>query len=328
MQVGAIEALSHRQERGTDAHAQSRRREGLFAGTDSGLTILGNDLTERTISALRRTGVNRPTVLREGLALSELSRGRYATLDNSHLRWEQALAHSVEQGFDLVLLIGTPAYTDLNFDELLRFHMERAASLTQVYAADRALNIAAVSLAGLRNGSASLLNALGALLAKRERFPYRGYVNSLRAPADFVQLIEDSLHQRCGLRPAGLEIANGVWFGDAAEVDDSCVVGAPSFIGANTRIAACCTISGGSAIESACHVDSGTAIERSWILPGTYVGVGLNVRRSIVSKGKMFHLDRKTEITVTDRRLIGATRSLPFFGGGEGLLGRAPVSAE
>jgi carbonic anhydrase/acetyltransferase-like protein (isoleucine patch superfamily) len=326
LQVGAIITLSRPQEIASGAPVDAQRRQGLFTSRpEAGLSVLGNNLIERTTVTLRKAGIERPTAVRGGLPLSKLSRESSSTLSSLSAEWEKALLGSASRGFDLLLLIGTSAYTELDYSELLRFHAERGAALTQVYTPDGPIDIAVVSTARLCDGN-SRLNTLRALMFKRERFSYRGYVNRLRVPADSMQLVEDGLYQRCNLRPTATEVASGLWFADGVKIDHSCVIGSPSFIGANVRVAACCSISGGSAIEGACQIDSGTSIERSWILPGTYVGVGLSVRRSIVSKQKIFHLDRETEVTISDRRLLGATRSLPLFETREGFLSRAQLN--
>lgn len=318
MQVGAIITSSRPQQAAeVDGPVELQRRDGFVAGSlDAGQTILGNNLFDRTAARLSSAGVKRPTVIHAGLALSKLAE-RSSKASNSSSAWEQALAQSIQSGIDLLILIGTATYSELDYSELVRFHLERGAAMTQVHANSVPLDIALISAAHLRDTGSQLMKTLGALRGGCERFNYRGYANRLCGPNDFMQLVEDALYRRCELRPAATEIANGLWIADSAEVDDSCVIGAPSFVGAHSTIAPCCNISGGSAIESASHVDSGTTIERSWILPNTYIGIGLNVRRSIVSKRKMFHLDRKTEITITDRRLIGATRSLPLLRTGE-----------
>jgi carbonic anhydrase/acetyltransferase-like protein (isoleucine patch superfamily) len=291
-----------------------QRRDGFVAGSlDGGLTILGNDLLERTATMLSSAGVKRPTVVYEALPLNRLPVDCSSKVTSSSSVWEQALSQSVQSGVDVLLVIGAAAYTELDYSELVRFHLERRAAMTQVYADGAPLDIVVIDTAQLRDTGGACIRKIGALRAECEQFNYPGYANRLRGPEDFMQLVEDALYRRCELRPAATEIANGLWIANGAEVDDSCVIGAPSFIGDYSRIAACCNISGGSAIESACHVDSGTIIERSWILSNPYIGIGLNVRRSIVSKRKMFHLDRKTEITTTDRRLFGSTRSLPLL---------------
>ena len=317
MQVGAILTSSRPQADEIDS-VDLQRRDGFVAGSlNEDLTVLGNNLLEGTAARLSSAGVRRPTVVHGCLALNKLTAERSSKAINPSSVWEQALAQSVQGGIDLLFLIGTSAYTELDYGELVRSHLEHRAAMTQVYANGAPLDIAIISTAQLRDSGSQLMRAVGALRDGCERFNYRGYLNRLGGPNDFMQLVEDALYRRCELRPAATEIANGLWIADSAEVDDSCVIGAPSFVGDHSRIAACCNISGGSAIESASHVDSGTIVERSWILSNTYIGIGLNVRRSIVSKRKMFHLDRKTEITITDRRLIGSTRSLPLFRTGE-----------
>ena len=314
MQVGAILTSSNRQADEIDSPVDLQRRDGFVASSlDAGLTVLGNNLLDNITGRLENAGVKRPTVVHGGLALSRLAPERSSKAATSSPGWEQAIAQCVESGVDLLILIGTTAYIELDCSELVRFHLERGAAITQVHANGAPVDIAVISARPAGNTGSQVRRTLTALHGDCERFNYRGYVNHLRGPNDFMQLVEDALYRRCALRPAAPEIANGLWIADSAEVDDSCVIGAPSFVGAHSRIAACCNISGGSAIESACHVDSGTIIDRSWVLSNTYVGIGLNVRRSIVSKRKMFHLDRKTEITITDRRLIGSTRSLSLL---------------
>jgi NDP-sugar pyrophosphorylase family protein len=227
--------------------------------------------------------------------------------------WEEAVAGWIGQQAELLLLVQVGTYTDLDFAELVRFHLERGALVTEAYGRDGPLGVAVVSR-GAMQGDGSYRNALSRFVEHEQRFSYSGYVNRLRTPADFMQLVEDGLHRRSQLQPAGTEMAQGIWFGDGANVDPTCVIQGPAFVGSGTRLSSCCTVKPGSAIESGCDIDSGTTVDESWILPEIYVGVGLNVRRSIVSNGKMFHLDRQTEVTIIDRRLIGAARSFPRFG--------------
>jgi NDP-sugar pyrophosphorylase family protein len=128
------------------------------------------------------------------------------------------------------------------------------------------------------------------------------------------------------LRPVGTEVGEGIWFGHGAEVDDSCVISGPAFIGSNTRIAACTSISGGSAVERNCEIDCGTTVDQSWILQETYVGLGLTVRGSIVSNQKMFNLERKTELSINDPRLIRATKPFSLYEAGSMLLNKLQLS--
>jgi hypothetical protein len=83
------------------------------------------------------------------------------------------------------------------------------------------------------------------------------------------------------------------------------VVG-PTYIGAGVRIRNACTISGYTAIEQQCEIDCGTTVDSCSIFPGTYVGMGLNLKSAIVAGSHLFHLQRNVEVEIQDRRLIGA----------------------
>jgi NDP-sugar pyrophosphorylase family protein len=275
------------------------------------LNVLGHDLLDFSVRKLRNIGVKWPAIIPEDVAGGPLS--LQVNANGRPPAWERAVTDCLQQRTEVLFLLRGSAYADLDYSELLRFHLERKAALTQVFAPDGPLDIAVVNTAALR-GKAGYKSLLRQLVPNQERFYCRGYVNRLRKPQDVVTLIEDALYGRCNLRPNGSEVASGIWFGPGAEVDDSCVIASPSFIGAQTRVGASCTVSAGSAIERACRIDSGTTVEQSWILQGTYVGVGLNIRRTIVSNSKIFHLDRKTEIAIADRRLIGARSAIPFRG--------------
>ena len=62
-------------------------------------------------------------------------------------------------------------------------------------------------------------------------------------------------------------------------------------------------------------------IDNSLVLPGTYVGVALDVKNSIVGNEKIFNLDRNVEVSVSDARLIGRnTKSISAFVGLTSLL--------
>lgn len=312
MQIGAILTLAA--SNGNEAASAESlkngargRRRFISKVPNVSLDLLGKSLVDRTAAKLRQAGVEPTTVIAEGPTLAQLLPARFFVSTDSIEAWERAVSDSVRQGVQALVLLRMGAYSDLDFEELLRFHGEHGAALTQVYAPDGSLDIAVVNAESLRNVDGAYRKTLSALIPQQERFFYQGYVNRLRKPQDFRRLTEDALSGKCDLRPAGTEVGDGIWFGAGAQVDDSCVIEGPVFVGAGTRIAACCTISGGSAIERDCEIDFGTTVEQSWILQETYVGLSLSVRRSIVSNQKIFHLDRKAEIAITDSRLIRAT---------------------
>lgn len=321
MQIGAILTLAASSGNEADSReslkdGSRRRRQFINNIPNARLELLGKSLADRTAAKLRQAGVETMTLVPEGPTLTQLLPARSFVSNDSVATWERAVSESVRQGIQTLLVLRMGGYNDLDFEELLRFHGEHGATLTQVYAPDGSLDIAVVDASSLRNVDGAYRKTLSGLIPQQERYFYEGYVNRLRKPQDFHQLTEDALSGRCDLRPAGTEAGEGIWFGAGAEVDDSCVIDGPVFVGAGTRVAACCTLSGGSVIERDCEIDCGTTVEQAWILQGTYVGLSLSVRRSIVSNQKMFHLDRKAEIAITDSRLIRATRSVAFVQSG------------
>ena len=332
MQIAAILTLAART--GSDAgstdpsRGENRRRKRFLTNVpDAKLEILGKSLLDRNISRLREAGVECTSVIPEGSALTQLLPNRSSASNDFISAWEKAMGECVQQGVDTLILLRTSTYTDLDYEELLRFHTERRAGLTQVYGEDSSLDVAVVNANLLRESDNAYRTTLSNLIPDEEHFYYHGYTNRLRKPQDFRRLIEDALTRKCNLRPVGTEVGDGIWFGAGADVDDTCVIAGPAFVGAGTRIAACTSISGGSAIERNSEIDCGTTVDGSWILQETYVGFGLSVRRSIVSNQKMFNLDRKTELAINDSRLIRATKSFSLSGAGSMLLNKLQLSS-
>lgn len=331
MQIGSILTLAARTGGETDSaepsRLENRRRKRFLANVpDAKLEVLGQSLLDRNLDRLRAAGVEATRVIPEGSAHTQLLPTRN-TLPNEFLSaWEKALAEYVAQGIETLVLVRTSAYSDLDYEELIRFHNERRAPLTQVFAGDASMDIAVVNANLLRESSDDYRKTLSNLIPEQEHFYYQGYVNRLRKPRDFRRLTEDALNGVCHLRPVGTEVSEGIWFGNGVTIDDSAVITGPAFIGAESRVAAGATITGGSAIERNCEIDCGTIVDQSWIVQGTYVGLSLNVRRSIVSSQKMFNLDRKTELAINDPRLIRATKSFSLYQAGAMLLNKLQMA--
>jgi hypothetical protein len=331
VQIAAILTLAARtgSEAGSTnpSRGENRRRKRFLTNVpDAKLDVLGKSLVDRNISRLQEAGVESSSVIPEGSALSQLLPTRSTASNDSISVWEKAIGEYVRQGVSTLLLLRTSTYTDLDYAELLRFHSERRAGLTQVYGADTSVDVAVVDANLLRKADSAYRTTLSNLIPDQEHFGYQGYINRLRKPQDFRRLIEDALTGKCSLRPVGTQVSDGVWFGTGVEVDDSCVITGPAFIGSGTRMAACTSISGGSAVERNCEIDYGTTVDQSWILQETFVGLGLTVRGSIVSNQKMFNLDRKTELAINDPRLIRATKSFSLSGAGSMLLEKLQLS--
>lgn len=331
MRIAAILSLSEDQRGAEDFAAAPRELSRLsgIPGTASlgHFDVLGQNLLDRALDKLKQFGVSRHTIISEG-ASSELLPSRTAAPSAFVETWDRAIANYMAEGVNLLLLLRANIYSDLDYVQLLQFHLENQGPITQAYAADGALEVAFVDASCLRDGSDAYSRTLGELLPQQRRFLYRGYVNRLASPQDFYKLVEDGLHGQCSLRPIGTETQERVWQGVDSEIDRSAIVTGPAFVGAGSRISACCTVAGGSSIERNCEVDCGTVVEESWVMQETYLGVALDVRRSIVTNDTLFHLDRNVEVKIADHNLIGAAaKSAPLLAGlGSFLWGERQVT--
>jgi hypothetical protein len=281
--------------------------------------LLGQSLLDRALAKLTHFGVTQYATVSEDIA-GQLFASRTPSSRSFIDTWERIVSRYVEEGVELLLFLRVNAYCDLDYMQLLRFHLETESPVTQAYASDGPLDVVLLDASRLRGRDAAYWRSLNSLISRPARFLYRGYVNRLGRPQDFYALINDGLRGRCGLRPVGTETGEWVWQGADVHVDRSAVITGPVFIGAGSMIGACCTIIGGSSIEHQCEVDCGTVVEQSWVTQNTYLGVALDVRRAIVGPSTLFHLDRNVEVQIGDRHLVGAAIKSPGVFAGLGSL--------
>lgn len=267
--------------------------------------ILGATLLDRTLAKLRELRTLPPKVL-SGRNVSDHVFPSRATRSGTFIdSWEKAISEYVNAGAETILLVRVGTYADVNYGELINFHYETNSPLSHAYSGETSLDIAVVNAALLRNTDDLVRRALSHLILQQKRFPYQGYVNRLRNREELHQLMQDGLRSQCQLQPVGVEVQPGVWCGERAVIDPSVWIQGPAFVGARSKVASGCRISGISSIERDCGVDCGTVIDSSLVLRGTYVGMALDVRNSIVGNGKIFNLDRNVEVRISDPRLIG-----------------------
>jgi hypothetical protein len=269
--------------------------------------ILGKSLVERTLETLKTAGISNSSTISEDGSRSHLFPSRAASTSNFVSTWEHTISKHLNDGAEFLLLIRVGPYVELDLENLLLFHRETAGTLTQVYDQTGALDIAIVNATALRRGTGTFRSRLSAAVPKHRRYMFSGYASRLKQPSDFRRLTQDALLGRNSIKPLGRQVSPGVWLGPDTRVDSSVDVVGPVYIGARSRIGAFCKIDNATAIERDCEVDGGTHIEDSSILPETSLGMGLEIKNSIIYPGKLFRIDRNVEIDIKDRALIGKT---------------------
>ncbi len=283
------------------------------------LDVLGKPVYQRVADRLKRFGIAAVAVGGDA-APSGVLRG----IRNDGIAWcqspdgnvwraaEKAFAEHAEAGADVVLVLRLGAYTDIDFDEFIQFHLDHHCRVTTVSTPDGApLDIAAIA-SSRRNDAAFLFrHNLRQFRTAAAQYVFRGYVNRLQTLTDLRRLACDAFFFRAQIPPAGAEIRPGVWVAPGARIQNGARILAPAFIGARAKIRAAAVVTRGSVIEHHAVVDCGTVIEDSTVLPYTYVGAGLDVCHSVVGLRHILHLRRGVETDIVDSRLIGMVSQRP-----------------
>lgn len=330
MRIGAILTLAGGQPSGNYFRAVSaaeRPDKKRIPAWDPRLDTLGASLLTRTVTKLNDVGADSPTILRDKAGASHflpLRTAKTAFLS----QWEFAVGEAVNSGVEHLFLLRVGVYSDVDYADILKSHIQSGAVMTQAYAPDGSLDLAVVDTSLLKNVDGAYRKRLSALIPQQVRFDFHGYVNRLTGVRDFFQLVQDGLYGRCALRPIGNETQEGIWLGDGAEIDSTAVISAPVFIGAGSKIGASCAIAGGCAIERNCKIDYATLVQESCVLQDSYIGMALDVRRAVVGGHKMFALNRNTEIKISDRRLLASNAKPNWLGGFRSWISREVQQAD
>jgi hypothetical protein len=220
---------------------------------------------------------------------------------------ENAFVDLAQAGAELVLVLRLGPYAEIDYEELIQFHLDQRTRVTSVCTpAGESLDTFVIS-ASRRNDAAYLLrHALKAFRTPPANYLFDGYLNWLRSSAEIRALAVDGLMMRNQLIPAGLEVRPGVWVAAGARIQKGARVLAPAFIGERAKVRAAAVVTRCTSLEHHSEVDCGTVVEDSSVLPYTYLGAGLDVCHAVVGFKRLSHLRRNVEVEIGDSKLIGA----------------------
>jgi NDP-sugar pyrophosphorylase family protein len=281
--------------------------------------LLGRSVLEHTIDRLRAVDVKLISlVVHSDLAASipafrrPLENPAMRVADDSRPAVAQLLEECRKNGCESALVLKPTAYVEADLSDLLDFHRQGRRSVTRASDREGSLDLWAVSCNATEDTGASSLNAaLSQPGSVPSSYFVKEYVRRLAHPGDFRQLITDAFLSRCNLHPFGEQRRPGIWTDRGVEIRHGARIVGPAYLGARCAIGERAVITRFSNIERDSYIDYGTVVESSSVLPNTYVGVWLDVRRSIVHGNNLLNLERGVLVEVSDPRLLhfnGAVR--------------------
>jgi NDP-sugar pyrophosphorylase family protein len=282
--------------------------------------VLGEPLVQRVLTRLEQYGVVSASVVSE-LPPSSIPGSK----DSSETKWlygtgaqfwrcaETAFSDLAQAGAELIILVRIGPYTEIDYEELIQFHLDKQSRVTGAVDLDgQCLDTFAIS-ASRRNDAAYLLrHELKQVRSTAAEYTYSGYINRLETAADLRLLTLDSFARVVSFSPKGTEIKPGVWAGEGVRVHRTARILAPAFLGAHSLVRALSVVTRGSVIEHHAEIDCGSVIESSNILPNSYVGPGLDVAHSIVGFSRISHLKKNVEVEIFEPKFLGI-RNAPAF---------------
>ncbi|HEY7405895.1 MAG TPA: hypothetical protein VIB39_20385 [Candidatus Angelobacter sp.] len=243
---------------------------------------------------------------------------------------ENAFNEMAQNGAELVVLVRLGAYAEIDFEQLVQFHLDRGSRVSQVSYQGRPLDIFCMS-ASRRNDAASLFRSrLSRCRSDCPLMEHSGYINQLSEARDLRQFAIDILTRQTNTCPAGKEFKPGVWVRDSAMIEKGARLLAPAFIGAHARIRTGAVVTRCTTVEHHAEVDCGSVIENSSVLPYCYVGAALDLAHSVAGMRQIANLRRDVTVEICDPKLIdliSATAGKKFLNSAAEFLTYLPRAA-
>jgi NDP-sugar pyrophosphorylase family protein len=274
--------------------------------------VLGASLLEHMIGRFIAAGVKTfAVVVHKGVPLSSARLRRsvpHVHLYEADETWSAVipvLKAFAKDGIDGAFVMKPHTYCEPDFTDLWDFHSDGHRPVTRACDPAGPVDLWVTNCDFAGQGSAEFLKA--ALLEPDSlvgSYFVRDYVKRIKHPADFRQLVKDCFQSRCNLHPIGEQLRTGIWMDEGAQIRKGARIVGPAYLGRGSVVGECALVTRSSNVESSSYVDYGTAIEDSTVFPNTYVGMWLDVRRSLVSTNKLFHLHRGVTLEIGDASLL------------------------
>lgn len=279
------------------------------------LEVLGRSTLERTIEHLKGVDVEAMSVLVhwDVFPMMPALRGSHddvAIMAALDLGFQVALALKAfaEKGIEHAFVVRPNAYCEADLREMLECHREGQTLVTRAVDAEGPLDLWVIDCdAAWQPSISSWDNGMFDGMLRQGSYFVRQYSKRITVSHDLRMLVVDAFTGRSQMRPSGKEVQPNVWMDDGAEVYRGARIVGPAFLGRGCTIGENTVVSNFSNIESGSYVDYGTTIDDSTVLPNTYVGIGLDVRNSVVQANRVLNLTRDVVIEVSDPNIFRST---------------------
>ncbi len=114
-----------------------------------------------------------------------------------------------------------------------------------------------------------------------------------------------------GLQIDGRLRAPGVWIGRGARVHGEARLSAPVWIGEEARIERGVVLGPGAVVGARAIIESDAQLEDALVLPGTYIGKDIELKKVVAEPGKLTHAGLGITVPVADGFLVGPVSSPP-----------------
>ena len=279
------------------------------------LELLGRSTLERTVERLQAAEVEATSMLAHWDVFSTMPALR-ASFDNVAIMASVDLGFQValtlkefaEKGIEHAFVVRPNAYCEADLAEMLALHRDGQAVMTRASDTEGPLDFWVVDCdVAWQPQISSWQEAMFGGMLRQGSYCVKQYSKRISHPRDLRTLVVDAFTGRCQIRPSGKEVNPGVWMEEGAQVYRGAQIAGPAFVGRACTIRENTHIACFSNIESCSYVDYGTAVEDATILSNTYVGIGLDVRNSVVQGNRLLNLTRDVVIDIADPGLFHST---------------------
>lgn len=280
------------------------------------LDVLGRSALLRTVDRLARFGIRNTTIICDHAVQLPSLPGDVRVLTHRQDAWQTAshtFSELVSGGAGFVLTLRLGPYSEIDYGDLIHFHVEQNRAATAVLDPDKEASSTFVFSASPRNEAAQYLfrHQLRTSRHPHSVYAFSGYSNPLRNAADLRRLAIDSFCQNAALIPEGLEVRPGIWIAPDAVIHPRARIIAPAYIGAHAKVRAAAVVTRCSVLEHHAQVGAGAVVDNATLLPNTKIGPALDVAHAVVGFHRLVHLGRNVEVQISDRRLVGSVSTAP-----------------